>query len=58
MQMLYKNYLKPVKCRMTPLLLSIVEPKELQIVKSLKMGKKNEKNTAESFMKTEGKKTY
>ena len=58
MQMLYENYLKPVKCRMTPLLLSIVEPKELKIVKSLKGGKKNEKNTAERFMKTEGKKTY
>ena len=41
---------------MTPLLLSIVEPKELQIVISLKVGKKNEKNTAKSFMKTEGKK--
>ena len=48
--------MKHVKCRITPLLLSIVEPKEFKNVESLVWGKKNEKNTAENFMKTEGKK--
>ena len=55
-QTLYKNSLKPVKCRITPLLLRVVEPKELKNVESLEWGKKNEKNAAESFMKIEGKK--
>ena len=58
MQTLCKNRLKPVKCRVTPLLSSIVEPKEFKNVESLVWGKKNEKNTAENFMKIEGKKTY
>ena len=55
-QTLYKNCLKPVKCRILTLLLRIVEPKELKNVESLEWGKKNEKNAAESFMKVEGKK--
>ena len=45
-----------MKCRITPLLLRVVEPKELKNVESLEWGKKNEKKTAESFMKIEEKK--
>ena len=41
-QTFYKNGLKPLKCRIKPLL-SIVEPKELKNVESLEWRKKNEK---------------
>ena len=40
-QTLYKNHLKPVKHRITPLLLSIVEPKEIKNVESLEQHTKN-----------------
>ena len=45
-QTIYKNRLKAVTCRTTPLLLSIVEPKALRNIESLEWGKKNEKNAS------------
>ena len=56
MQVIYRNRLKPVKCRVTPLLVSIVEPIELTNIESIEWGKTNEKYAAENFMKIEGKK--
>ena len=56
MQVIYRNRLKPVKCKVTPLSLSIAEPKELKNIESIKRGKTNEKYAAENLMKMEGKK--
>ena len=56
MQVIYRNRLKPVKCRVTPLLLSIAEPKEMENIESIEWGNTNEKYVAENFMKIEGKK--
>ena len=42
--------------QITPLLLSIGEPKELKNIESMNGEKKNEKYAAENFMKIEGKK--
>eukprot|EP00795_Rhopilema_esculentum_P003527 gene3527-2010_t len=42
-------------CRVTLLILAIVEPKILLSVPSLELGKQNEKNAAEAFMQQEGK---
>ena len=55
MQILYKNRQKSVKCKVTPLILDIVEPKELKNVPSLEWGKENENKALEAFMKVEGK---
>lgn len=54
--MLHKNRAKPVKCKVTPLLLSFVEPTMLRNGLALEWGKKNETHAAESFMQQEGKK--
>ena len=43
MQVIYRNRLKPVKCRVTPLLVSIGEPIELKNIESIEWGKTNEK---------------
>ena len=53
---MYKNKLKPVKCRVTPLLRSTVKLEELKYFESIELGKTNEKYAAEGFMKTGGKK--
>ena len=42
-------------CRVTPLILAIVEPNILLNIPSLEWGKQNEKNAAEAFMQQEGK---
>ena len=44
MQVMYKNKLKPVECRVTPLLLSTVKLEELTYFESIELGKTNEKN--------------
>ena len=43
METYYKNRLKPVMCHIKQLLLSVVQPKELENVDSFEWGKKNEK---------------
>ena len=53
-QTLFRNKDKRIKCRVTPLLLDLLEPKMLTNVPSLEWGKKNEGKAAEAFMKVEG----
>ena len=55
-QALNKNRKKSVKVKVTPLLLSFVEPEVLKNIPALDWGKINEKHAAESFMQQEGKK--
>ena len=56
MEVMYRNRLTPVRCRVKPLLLSIVEPKELKNTESIEWVKTNEKCAAEGFIQIKGKK--
>ena len=56
MEVMYRNRLIHVKCRVTPLLLSTVEPKELKNTESIEWVKINEKCAAKGFIQIKGKK--
>ena len=52
--MLFRNREKPVKCKISPLILSLVDSIPLDNIPSLQWGKKHESTAAESFMRHEG----
>ena len=48
--------MKPIKCKITPLVLGIIEPCVIKNVLSLEWEKKNEQNAMATFIKVEGQK--
>ena len=55
-QVLFRNRGKPLKCKVSPLILSLVDPQKLKNIPSLEWGKSHETSAAEAFMKYEGEK--
>lgn len=56
MQIIFLKKGEPVKCEVTPLILLVTEPQELQNIPFLEWGKRNKADAAQKFINIEGKK--